>query len=113
MLHHTREVTETYVDELDVLVFEVSQEFLGIGEHTSSWHSVSDTGRHMPPPGRAGRDVMGTELPRRIPIVSAVLRNASSRHGEDASRSSDTIAYSQPPWLHQQTGPDSAHGSAR
>jgi hypothetical protein len=44
MLHDTREVTEPYVDELDVLVFEVSQEFLGIGEHTSSWHKMFEPG---------------------------------------------------------------------
>jgi hypothetical protein len=40
VLHHTRQVTEPYVDELHVLVFEVSQELLGIGEHTSSWHII-------------------------------------------------------------------------
>ena len=37
VLHHARKVTEPDVDELDVLVLEVSQKFLGIGEHTSSW----------------------------------------------------------------------------
>jgi hypothetical protein len=44
VLHHAGKVTEPYVDELDVLVFEVSQEFLGIGEHTSSWHMIFSTG---------------------------------------------------------------------
>ena len=39
VLHHAGQVTETYVDELHVLVGEVSQEFLGIGEHTSSWQA--------------------------------------------------------------------------
>ncbi|RAO49019.1 hypothetical protein GAR06_01390 [Micromonospora saelicesensis] len=38
VLHHAGQVTETNVDELHVLVLEVSQQFLGIGEHTSSWH---------------------------------------------------------------------------
>ena len=38
VLHHAGQVTEANVDELHALVLEVSQEFLGIGEHTSSWH---------------------------------------------------------------------------
>jgi hypothetical protein len=44
VLHHTGKVTESYVDELHVLVFEVSQEFLGVGEHTSSWHVIHEPG---------------------------------------------------------------------
>jgi hypothetical protein len=51
VLHHTGQVTESYVDELDVLVFEVSQEFLGIGEHSSSWHRVFEPGGARPPRG--------------------------------------------------------------
>jgi hypothetical protein len=50
VLHHAGKITEPYVDELDVLVFEVSQEFLGIGEHSSSWHRFSNRGgvsRHV------------------------------------------------------------------
>jgi hypothetical protein len=74
VLHHAGKITEPYVDELDVLVFEVSQEFLGIGEHTSSWHRIFDTGAAGAAAWLGWCDAMGRELLRRIPIVSVVLR---------------------------------------
>jgi hypothetical protein len=51
VLHHAGQVTEPHVDEFDVLVLEVSQEFLGIGEHSSSWHRFRYRGGTKPPCG--------------------------------------------------------------
>ena len=46
VLHHAGQVTEADVDELHALVLEVSQQLLGIGEHTSSWHVHSWVAGH-------------------------------------------------------------------
>jgi hypothetical protein len=36
VLHHAGQVTEADIDELDALVLEITEELLGVGEHTSS-----------------------------------------------------------------------------